>query len=199
MTKEGGRAAKSAHTTNNANISNNTNSSINNSKSFNPLNTSNKFKSTVSSTNLLNSSNLNKTNSSNPSDKKQRLNNNLNSSTLNNSSSLKDDLSSQLSNDESFIGNNLISNLDKSELNRRLAATKQFNIDLNDLKECTHYDEELRLNNIENLEAILNETKNKLTYNNEKDGYWCFKRKEGCKYLPVSGTCFLIGFLTQAK
>ena len=76
--------------------------------------------------------------------------------------------------------------LDIMEMNRRLLTVNKFNIDLNDLTECNTYDEELKLNNIENLEAILNDTKSCLGTSNEKDGYWCFKRKEGCKYLPVS-------------
>ncbi len=37
-----------------------------------------------------------------------------------------------------------------------------------------------------NYEQIVNEALNSLSTNIEKDGYWCFKRKEGCKYLPQS-------------
>jgi hypothetical protein len=86
--------------------------------------------------------------------------------------------------------NNTRTSLDILELNKRLLTLNNFNIDLNDLNECNTYDAELKLNNIENLEAILNDTKNNFGTNNEKDGYWCFKRKEGCKYLPQNGSIF---------
>lgn len=60
------------------------------------------------------------------------------------------------------------------------------------LSECNEYDEEMRLNEIDNLDAVLNETQNKLSTSVDKDGYWCFKRKEGCKYLAVSYSNSLI-------
>ena len=49
------------------------------------------------------------------------------------------------------------------------------------------YNEELRLNNIENLDSAVTEAKSLFSTNVETDGYWSFKRKEGCKYLAV---CF---------
>lgn len=78
--------------------------------------------------------------------------------------------------------------VDMNEFHRRLCH--KFNIDMNDLNVCTNYDEQLRLNDIENLEQMLTETRNKLSTSNEKDGHWCFKRKEGCKYLAQSGSIF---------
>jgi hypothetical protein len=57
---------------------------------------------------------------------------------------------------------------------------------LSELKEYAQYAEELRLNDVENLDTMLNETKNRLSTSVETDGYWCFKRKDGCKYLAVS-------------
>ena len=71
------------------------------------------------------------------------------------------------------------------ELNKRLLTINAFNIDLNDLNECTTYDAELKLNNIENLEAALSDTRHSLATSSEQDGYWCFRRKEGCKYLAA--------------
>ena len=62
-------------------------------------------------------------------------------------------------------------------------------VDLNLLKELNEYQqytEELRLNNIENLDSVLSETKNRLSTSVEMDGNWSFKRKDGCKYLAVS-------------
>jgi hypothetical protein len=79
---------------------------------------------------------------------------------------------------------------DLIELNKRLLTLNNFNIDLNDLNECNTYDQELKLNNVENLEAILNDTKSGLGTNIEKDGDWCFRRKEGCKYLAQNGPIF---------
>lgn len=58
------------------------------------------------------------------------------------------------------------------------------------LIECNEYDEELRLHDINNLDAMLSETQNKLSTSVEKDGYWCFKRKEGCRYLAQTGSIF---------
>ena len=52
--------------------------------------------------------------------------------------------------------------------------------------ELRDYEEELRANQIDNLEAVLSEARSRLTTNSDRDGYWYFKRKEGCKYLPVS-------------
>lgn len=43
---------------------------------------------------------------------------------------------------------------------------------------------------VEDIESILDETRNKLSTSNEKDGYWCFKRKEGCQYLLQRGSIF---------
>ena len=40
------------------------------------------------------------------------------------------------------------------------------------------------------LEGALNEIRNQLSTSVEKDGYWCFKRKEGCKYLAQTGSLF---------
>ncbi len=57
---------------------------------------------------------------------------------------------------------------------------------LSAFNEIRVYEDELRANQIENLDAILCETKNRLSTSSDKDGYWYFKRKEGCKYLPVS-------------
>jgi hypothetical protein len=57
---------------------------------------------------------------------------------------------------------------------------------LNELKEYTQYAEELRRNDIENLDSMLAETKNRLSTSVDTDGHWCFKRKDGCKYLAVS-------------
>ncbi len=54
--------------------------------------------------------------------------------------------------------------------------------------ELRAYEEELRANQIENLDAVLSEAKSRLSTSSDKDGYWYFKRKEGCKYLPV-GSC----------
>ncbi|RNA23057.1 enhancer of polycomb -like protein [Brachionus plicatilis] len=51
------------------------------------------------------------------------------------------------------------------------------------------YNEELRQNNIENLDSALTEAKSLFSTSVEKDGYWSFKRKEGCKYLAV---CILL-------
>jgi hypothetical protein len=79
---------------------------------------------------------------------------------------------------------------DLIELNKRLLTLNNFNIDLNDLNECNTYDAELKLNNVENLEAILSDTKSGLSTSAEKDGYWCFRRKEGCKYLAQNGPIF---------
>lgn len=52
--------------------------------------------------------------------------------------------------------------------------------------ELRDYEEELRVNQIENLDSMLSETKSRVSTSSDKDGYWYFKRKEGCKYLPVS-------------
>ena len=60
-----------------------------------------------------------------------------------------------------------------------------FNL-LNIFNELKDYEEELRANQIDNLDSILSETKSRLSTSSDKDGYWYFKRKEGCKYLPVS-------------
>ena len=73
--------------------------------------------------------------------------------------------------------------------NSETAATKAANYFL---VECNEYDEELRLNEINNLDALLTETQNKLSTSVDKDGYWCFKRKEGCKYLAVSSYTSLL-------
>jgi len=56
--------------------------------------------------------------------------------------------------------------------------------------ELKNYEEELRANKIENLDSILSETKNRFSTSSDKDGYWYFKRKEGCKYLPQNGPIF---------
>ena len=61
---------------------------------------------------------------------------------------------------------------------------------INIFNELRDYEEELRLNQVENLDGVLSETRNRLSTSNDKDGYWCFKRKEGCKYLPVSSCSF---------
>ncbi len=37
-----------------------------------------------------------------------------------------------------------------------------------------------------NYEQVIKEALNSLSTNSDNDGYWCFKRKEGCKYLPQS-------------
>jgi hypothetical protein len=99
-------------------------------------------------------------------------------------------------NEHSFDGeNNHVTSsspsLDVNELNKRLC--NKFNIDVNDLNLCSNYEEQLKMNDInENLDVILSETFNKLSTSSEKDGYWCFKRKEGCKYLAAqnSGSIF---------
>lgn len=85
---------------------------------------------------------------------------------------------------------NKSSTLDSIELNKRLLTINSFNIDLNDLNECNTYDNELKLNNVENLEAVLSDARTCLATSSEKDGYWCFKRKEGCRYLPHKGAIF---------
>lgn len=77
--------------------------------------------------------------------------------------------------------------------NSETAATKAANYFL---VECNEYDEELRLNEINNLDALLTETQNKLSTSVDKDGYWCFKRKEGCKYLAVSSYTSLLFLLS---
>lgn len=61
---------------------------------------------------------------------------------------------------------------------------------LNIFNELKDYEEELRANQIDNLDSILSETKSRLSTSNDKDGYWYFKRKEGCKYLPQNGPIF---------
>jgi hypothetical protein len=66
-----------------------------------------------------------------------------------------------------------------------------------ELSEIKQYTEELKLNNIENLDAVLNETKNHLSTSVEKDGQWCFRRKDGCKYLAVSS--FILFFNKKKK
>ena len=48
---------------------------------------------------------------------------------------------------------------------------------------CSNSSGETQGENIKNFEAVINETLNSLSTSAEKDGYWCFKRKEGCKYL----------------
>ena len=113
--------------------------------------------------------------------KRKRLNNNDNILTINNF------------NDHSLDGENnqiISQSLDINELNKRLC--QKFNIDVNDLNLCSNYEEQLKMNDItENLDVILSETFNKLSTSSEKDGYWCFKRKEGCKYLAQnSGSIF---------
>ena len=47
------------------------------------------------------------------------------------------------------------------------------------------YEEELRLHQIDNLDEILSEVKNKLGTNADTAGHWCFKRKEGFNYLAA--------------
>jgi len=59
--------------------------------------------------------------------------------------------------------------------------------------ELRAYEEELRANQIENLDAVLSEAKSRLSTSSDKDGYWYFKRKEGCKYLPVGSRPWLLG------
>lgn len=56
--------------------------------------------------------------------------------------------------------------------------------------ELKSYEDELRANKIDNLDSILSETKNRFSTSSDKDGYWYFKRKEGCKYLPQNGPIF---------
>ncbi|CAF0712238.1 unnamed protein product, partial [Brachionus calyciflorus] len=56
--------------------------------------------------------------------------------------------------------------------------------------EDNEYNEELKQNNIENIESSVSEAKNKFCTSVEKDGYWSFKRKEGCKYLAQNGSIF---------
>lgn len=78
-------------------------------------------------------------------------------------------------------------NININNTNRLMTINDQqpTTVDLSALNEFNEYTQELKLNDIENLDSILNETRNKLSTSAEKDGYWCFKRKEGCKYLPV--------------
>jgi hypothetical protein len=67
---------------------------------------------------------------------------------------------------------------------------KKTDIEMSAFNELRDYEEELRANQIENLDSILSETKNRLSTSSDKDGYWYFKRKEGCKYLPQNGPIF---------
>jgi hypothetical protein len=79
------------------------------------------------------------------------------------------------------------SNSNDNNNNEDENSINNLNIIFNEFKE---YEEELRQNQIENLDSILNEAKNRLSTTSDKDGYWCFKRKEGCKYLPQNGPIF---------
>jgi hypothetical protein len=163
---------------------------------------------TINSTNLnkfINNHNNNNSNNNNNDTNETRLNSNNNISNNPNLNPLKrkrfnnndNILTCSINlNDRSFDGeNNQVTStspsLDITELNKRLC--QKFNIDVNDLNLCSNYEEQLKMNDItENLDAILSETFNKLSTSSEKDGYWCFKRKEGCKYLAAqnSGSIF---------
>lgn len=61
---------------------------------------------------------------------------------------------------------------------------------IDDDDELTAYNEQLKQNDICNLDQLLAETTSKLSTSVESDGYWCFRRKEGCKYLAQSGPIF---------
>lgn len=141
---------------------------------------------TNSTTNTNNRRPVNSNSNSNSSDGSSRFNENenLDSNNNKNSRNLNHNL---FKNKADLINSDLLSNQRLAQQHQQQLEDDNLNIIFNEFKE---YEDELRLNQIENLDSILNEAKNRLSTTSDKDGYWCFKRKEGCKYLPQNGPIF---------